>query len=711
MKTFLTKEKISTLFLIFFSLSSILDLHIFYNSYVTLVRIIILVIFFLISFICFSKKRDRLVLISYFIISILYIVSHLVFTNDSIVKELLYFIKMFSSVFTFYSVYSLQINYNKALKYIKGILWFICGSILFCNIFKLGYSSYSFEGIKYNIFEWFLYDDLYFEDVSSKGYFHLANQIVGVVLLYLPLLINDLKEKFKKRDILLLLLVCLSMLAVGNRASSIGPLLILIVSFIVYSFLSLIKREKFNIKFVLVVLGNLVILNIFLYNAPIVYRESYYDDLSSSMVNVSYGDESFSDASVRDVLISKNLNNNFIDYYYPYEKDTLFWNELVNKDIRFEDSRLIEELIAKRVKELNNNKYSDYFGVGYNRIISICNVERDYVMHYYSIGIFGIIIFLGMYFFFYIVSLFKIFLNIESKFSFLNIMFSLAIGLELLLCYFSGNMLNAISCIMPLSFVIAVFYNETRLKKPNKVLGFNVCKLNKNGIIKEINRSKECNILFNINPLIMCNFYKDCNYKSFINSQKYNIADGYGTILGLRFKDNSGFSQITGVDMFYELINNACANNKKIYLYGASKVVIKETVKKLKKKYKKIKICGFMDGYSDYHKVLEDIKNAKPNYLFVGLGSPKQERFIIDNYGDLKNISVIMPVGGTFDVVSGLKKRAPMIYQKLHLEWLYRMVKEPKRVRDNFKIVKYIFLVLFKNYCYNCDRRLENENN
>ena len=364
MKTFLTKEKISTLFLIFFSLSSILDLHIFYNSYATLVRIIILVIFFLISFICFSKKKDRLVLFSYFIISILYIVSHLVFTNDSIAKEILYFLKLFSSIFTFYSVYSLQINYSKAIKYIKGILWFICGSILFCNLFKLGYSSYSFEGIKYNIFEWFLYDDLYFEDVSSKGYFHLANQIVGVVLLYLPLLINDVKDKFRKKDILLLLLVCLSMLAVGNRASSIGPLLILIVSFIVYSFLSLIKREKFSIKFVFVLIVNLVILNIFLYNAPIVYRESYYDDLSSSMVNVSYGDESFSDASVRDVLISKNLNNNFIDYYYPYEKDSEFWNELVNMDISFEDSRLIEELIAKRVKELNNNKYSDYLGVG-----------------------------------------------------------------------------------------------------------------------------------------------------------------------------------------------------------------------------------------------------------------------------------------------------------------------------------------------------------
>lgn len=65
-------------------------------------------------------------------------------------------------------------------------------------------------------------------------------------------------------------------------------------------------------------------------------------------------------------------------------------------------------------------------------------------------------------------------------------------------------------------------------------------------------------------------------------------------------------------------------------------------------------------------------------------------------YNDLDK-SVIMPVGGTFDVVSGLKKRAPIIYQKLHLEWLYRMIKEPKRIKDNVKILKYLYLVIFKN--------------
>ena len=60
-----------------------------------------------------------------------------------------------------------------------------------------------------------------------------------------------------------------------------------------------------------------------------------------------------------------------------------------------------------------------------------------------------------------------------------------------------------------------------------------------------------------------------------------------------------------------------------------------------------------------------------------------------------------MPVGGTFDVISGFKKRAPMFYQKLHIEWLYRMVKEPRRIKTNLNLIKYVYLVLFRNSCYN----------
>lgn len=228
-----------------------------------------------------------------------------------------------------------------------------------------------------------------------------------------------------------------------------------------------------------------------------------------------------------------------------------------------------------------------------------------------------------------------------------------------------------------------------------KLLGYNICMLSKTDIINKINKSNNRNIIFNLNPIIMVNFNNNKEYKEFINNENYNIPDGYGTILGMKIYGNKGVKQLTGVDMFDELLCNACKYGKKVYLYGAKKEVIEGTVKVLKNKYNKLNICGYMDGYNNEKDVLNDIKRCKPDYLFVGLGSPKQEEFIIKNEKIFKNVEVIMPVGGTFDVVSGLKKRAPIFYQKLHLEWLYRMIKEPKRIKDNVKILKYLFLVIF----------------
>ena len=228
-----------------------------------------------------------------------------------------------------------------------------------------------------------------------------------------------------------------------------------------------------------------------------------------------------------------------------------------------------------------------------------------------------------------------------------------------------------------------------------KLLGYNICMLSKTDIINKINKSNDRNIIFNLNPIIMVNFNNNKEYKEFINNENYNIPDGYGTILGMKIYGNKGVKQLTGVDMFDELLCNACKYGKKVYLYGAKKEVIEGTVKVLKNKYNKLNICGYMNGYNNEKDVLNDIKRCKPDYLFVGLGSPKQEEFIIKNEKIFKNVEVIMPVGGTFDVVSGLKKRAPIFYQKLHLEWLYRMIKEPKRIKDNVKILKYLFLVIF----------------
>lgn len=719
----INKKNLTIIFLIFMIISSFLDLHIFYNSYSTLFRVIFLAIFFIFSFFLYSNKKERITIVSYFIISFIYIFLHIFFSGDNLIKELVYFLKMNSSLFTFYTVYKLEISYDKSIKVIKFILLFISGSILFCNIFKIGYSSYSFDIIKYNIIDWFKNGngEKYFEYYSGKGYFHFANQIVGVVLLFFPLLINELKVNSKVNDFILVNLVAISMLIVGNRAASMGPLLIMICSLIIYLFLVFIKVEKINIKFIFMLLFSIILTNVFLFNSPLLSREKYYDNLVSdnvydsvindSMVNNDKLDDDNHNnlpsddnkLTTRDILLSYDLNSNFIDLYYPYENDMEFWDNLVKMNIHFEDSRLIEKLVINRVYNMSNARGKLFFGIGYNSAINIVNIERDYVMQYYTIGILGIILFLGIYFVFYFLLGFKILFNLENQLNFLNLMFLLSILIELFLAYFSGNMLNAISSIISLSFILGVFYNRVNIKESDnvKILGFNVSKLSEDAIINEINKSNECNVLFNINPLIMCNFYKNYKVKEFINKQKYNIVDGYGTILGFKLKGDNSYKQITGIDMFDRLIKNSIKENKRIYLYGTKNEIINKTVKNLRKKYKKVNICGFNDGYIDSDIVLADIVKKKPDYIFVGLGSPKQEMFIFDNCEDLSFANVIMPVGGTFDVISGFKSRAPLLFQKFHLEWLYRMVKEPRRIRDNIKIIKYLYLVLFRNNCYN----------
>ena len=700
MKRLINKEKLGSIFLVFMCLSCLFDLHIFYNMFANLIRLFFILIFFGLSFIKFSSKKDRFKLIVYLLFVLLYSILHLIFVDNYLMEELLYIFKMTSNVLLFYSVYSMNVDYKKSIKFIKIILWFICGSIVLCNFLKLGYSSYSFNYLKYNIFDWFKNINGYFEDFSGKGFFHLANQIVGVVLLFYPMLINEVKENKKVMDIVLLNVCSLSMLMIGNRTSSAGPLIILIFSFVFYLFLVTIKKEKLSVKYILILLFSMIFINIFLYNAPIVKRDKYYNDLDKSdAINkyISDNKDNTVNKSTRDILLDKNLNINFIDNYYPYNQDHEFWDNLVNSNIDFKDSRLIELKIAQRLVELSDNKLYKFVGIGYYKIISVCNIERDYVMQYYSVGILGLVIFIGFYFIIYIKMLVKVFINLDKKFNYLNIMLLSGIGINLIVAYLSGNILNALSSTIPLTICLGIAYNEIRVNKPGKVLNYNICKLNKKEIINELNNSDNRNILFNINPIIMVNFNDKKEFKKFINKEKYNIPDGFGTIVGLRFKDNKGYSQITGVDMFDSLLYNACKYDKKVYLYGAKKEVIEKTVKVLKEKYINLNICGYMSGYSKEKDVLNDIKKCKPDYLFVGIGSPKQEEFIIKNEKLFRNISVIMPVGGTFDVVSGLKKRAPIIYQKLHLEWLYRMIKEPKRIKDNVKILKYLYLVIFKN--------------
>lgn len=197
-----------------------------------------------------------------------------------------------------------------------------------------------------------------------------------------------------------------------------------------------------------------------------------------------------------------------------------------------------------------------------------------------------------------------------------------------------------------------------------------------------------------INPEKILRAQNDKYLKKIINSATYNIADGIGIIYSSRFLKGKISNRITGID----LMNNICFSAKKygykIFLYGSSIENVTMTKKELEKKYPKIKIVGAESGYTkDNDNLIMKINNSGANVIFVGLGTPKQEYWIYENKDKL-NANIFMGVGGSFDVISGKIKRAPLFMRKLGLEWLYRLLKEPKRIVRQTKLLKYIYLII-----------------
>ncbi len=172
------------------------------------------------------------------------------------------------------------------------------------------------------------------------------------------------------------------------------------------------------------------------------------------------------------------------------------------------------------------------------------------------------------------------------------------------------------------------------------------------------------------------------------------VPDGIGIVKAAHMLDYAVTERITGIDIAWELLRLGNEQKKSIYLLGAKEEVISLVVKKIEQDYPNLKMLGYRNGYvEDKDQVFEDIKKKEPDIVLVALGIPAQEKLIYKHFKDFKK-GIFVGVGGSFDVISGTKKRAPKIFQKLNLEWFYRLIKEPKRIKRFYNSnVKFIFQV------------------
>ncbi len=190
-----------------------------------------------------------------------------------------------------------------------------------------------------------------------------------------------------------------------------------------------------------------------------------------------------------------------------------------------------------------------------------------------------------------------------------------------------------------------------------------------------------------INVAKIVNLKSDKVLQKSINSCDIINIDGMGVVIGARFLGYDIAERVAGIDLFYNLMQMSAVNNFPVFLLGATSEVVNVASGKIKNLYPSINIAGFHHGYfwEDELTVVRKIKDSGAKLLFVAITSPKKENFI-NKWKDQLGVDFVMGVGGTFDVVSGKIKRAPIWMQDYGLEWLYRVIQEPKRMWKRYLV-------------------------
>lgn len=201
----------------------------------------------------------------------------------------------------------------------------------------------------------------------------------------------------------------------------------------------------------------------------------------------------------------------------------------------------------------------------------------------------------------------------------------------------------------------------------------------------------EKQVVFALNPLKLERAEKDAVVAAALRRANWLIPDGAGILWAAKQLGKTIPERIPGVDFMAALCAWAAGSGKGIFLYGSTDEHLAAAKKTLEGRYPGIRICGYCNGYTENSEaVKEKIRESGAEMLFVALGSPKQEIFIAQNMDKLPEVLLIQGIGGTVDVLAGAVKRAPVLWQKLRLEWLWRFMKEPKRFSQMKTLVRFV---------------------
>lgn len=215
-------------------------------------------------------------------------------------------------------------------------------------------------------------------------------------------------------------------------------------------------------------------------------------------------------------------------------------------------------------------------------------------------------------------------------------------------------------------------------------------------VIEDLIKKKNKISLFYVNAYCLLLANEDVGYRSVLKKATFVYSGGWGPVMASRILGQSLYERTPTPDFIFNIFELAQKHNWSFYFLGSSKDVITSFSKQAHRLFPRLQIKGFYDGFFtklQEEKIIRELNTKRPTILLVGMGSPRQEKWIAENM-DKVNARVFWSVGAMFDVLSGRFPRAPRWMQKLGLEWLFRLFQEPRRLWKRYLIGNVIFLFL-----------------
>lgn len=198
-----------------------------------------------------------------------------------------------------------------------------------------------------------------------------------------------------------------------------------------------------------------------------------------------------------------------------------------------------------------------------------------------------------------------------------------------------------------------------------------------------------------INPIMIMAGLENEQFMSVLRSAELVIPDGIGVVIASRFVRDPIPQRVAGIDLMQKLLRLGSRRRYRVYFLGSTEDVVEEVVRQVNRRYPGVQIAGYHHGFfgeeEDKQRV-QEIRESNPDILFVARGLDTQEPWI-GRYKKQLDVPVMMGVGGSFDVMAGKVKRAPVLFQKTGMEWFYRLMKEPSRYKRMLALPKFMWKV------------------